>query len=168
LIVQNLTDSSAIAHEDAAMAVPNEHIKKRMHRSLKALASSRRRLKESAELPLAAKALLNCADAAHHKNRVVSPDGTDGRDSVERLPSAKEGGLSLMEAYAITAQIIRPQDARIRWICGTAVQLETCKTEEHGRAVHDECYGLLARSDYLDHDDAAGGLHGKTGATSES
>jgi hypothetical protein len=26
------------------------------------------------------------------------------------------------------------------WICGHAVSLETCKTDEHGEAVHEECY----------------------------
>lgn len=26
------------------------------------------------------------------------------------------------------------------WLCGKAVSLETCKSDEHGRAVHEECY----------------------------
>ena len=26
------------------------------------------------------------------------------------------------------------------WICGNAVDLKTCKTDEHGMAVHEECY----------------------------
>jgi hypothetical protein len=26
------------------------------------------------------------------------------------------------------------------WICGGGVSLETCKTDEHGKAVHEECY----------------------------
>jgi hypothetical protein len=30
------------------------------------------------------------------------------------------------------------------WICGHAVELETCKTDEHGMAVHEDCYMLKA------------------------
>jgi len=26
------------------------------------------------------------------------------------------------------------------WICGKNVSLEVCKTDEHGKAVHEECY----------------------------
>ena len=26
------------------------------------------------------------------------------------------------------------------WICGRAVRLDTCKTDEHGCAVHERCY----------------------------
>jgi hypothetical protein len=26
------------------------------------------------------------------------------------------------------------------WICGKLVELETCKTDEHGNAVHRRCY----------------------------
>lgn len=26
------------------------------------------------------------------------------------------------------------------WICGKAVDLKTCKTDEHGSAVHEHCY----------------------------
>lgn len=29
---------------------------------------------------------------------------------------------------------------RFCWICGRAVPLENCKTEEHGSVVHEECY----------------------------
>lgn len=28
------------------------------------------------------------------------------------------------------------------WICGKAVDLKTCKTDDHGMAVHEECYAL--------------------------
>lgn len=28
------------------------------------------------------------------------------------------------------------------WICGKAVDLKTCSTDEHGVAVHEECYVL--------------------------
>lgn len=28
------------------------------------------------------------------------------------------------------------------WICGHALELETCKTDEHGMAVHENCYIL--------------------------
>jgi hypothetical protein len=28
------------------------------------------------------------------------------------------------------------------WICGHAVDLETCKSDEHGMAVHENCYVL--------------------------
>ena len=28
------------------------------------------------------------------------------------------------------------------WICGHAVDLETCKTDEYGMAVHENCYVL--------------------------
>jgi hypothetical protein len=26
------------------------------------------------------------------------------------------------------------------WICGRELSLEDCKTDEHGRAIHEECY----------------------------
>jgi hypothetical protein len=26
------------------------------------------------------------------------------------------------------------------WICGNVVSLEKCKIDEHGRAVHEDCY----------------------------
>jgi hypothetical protein len=26
------------------------------------------------------------------------------------------------------------------WICGQEVQLQSCKTDEHGSAVHESCY----------------------------
>jgi len=26
------------------------------------------------------------------------------------------------------------------WICGKVVDLKTCKTDEHGNAVHEQCY----------------------------
>lgn len=28
------------------------------------------------------------------------------------------------------------------WICGNAVELKTCNTDEHGMAVHGDCYFL--------------------------
>jgi hypothetical protein len=28
------------------------------------------------------------------------------------------------------------------WICGSAVDLQTCKTDKHGVAVHEDCYSL--------------------------
>ena len=28
------------------------------------------------------------------------------------------------------------------WICGKAVNIDTCKTDEHGRAVHEACYAV--------------------------
>jgi hypothetical protein len=31
------------------------------------------------------------------------------------------------------------------WMCGKAVSLEACKVDEHGRAVHDDCYALMLR-----------------------
>jgi hypothetical protein len=40
------------------------------------------------------------------------------------------------------------------WICGTAVNLENCKTDAHGSAVHERCYTaklvLTARATTLD------------------
>lgn len=32
------------------------------------------------------------------------------------------------------------KSTRMCWICGRFVSLETCKTDEHGKAVHEECY----------------------------
>lgn len=29
---------------------------------------------------------------------------------------------------------------QVCWICGKPVALETCKTDEHGSAVHEQCY----------------------------
>ena len=34
--------------------------------------------------------------------------------------------------------LVRP--SRICWICGKSVSLENCKIDEHGSAVHEECY----------------------------
>lgn len=34
-----------------------------------------------------------------------------------------------------------PQEPiHICWICGNRVRLESCKIDEHGQAVHEECY----------------------------
>jgi hypothetical protein len=33
-----------------------------------------------------------------------------------------------------------PQPTGMCWICGKVVDLKTCKTDEHGNAVHGECY----------------------------
>ncbi len=32
------------------------------------------------------------------------------------------------------------RDTHNCWICGAAVSLEKCKIDEHGRAVHEQCY----------------------------
>jgi hypothetical protein len=32
------------------------------------------------------------------------------------------------------------------WICGKAVNLNTCKTDEHGLTVHEECYVARIKS----------------------
>lgn len=32
------------------------------------------------------------------------------------------------------------QPTNVCWICGKRVDLETCKTDEYGNAVHEECY----------------------------
>jgi hypothetical protein len=31
------------------------------------------------------------------------------------------------------------------WICGLVVDLRTCKTDEHGNAVHEACYATRIR-----------------------
>jgi hypothetical protein len=36
--------------------------------------------------------------------------------------------------------ITSPNPSQMCWICGKLVQLETCKTDEHGNAVHGQCY----------------------------
>ena len=33
-------------------------------------------------------------------------------------------------------------------VCGTPVALESCKTDEHGKAVHDECYIAAMKREY--------------------
>ena len=33
-----------------------------------------------------------------------------------------------------------PGSVQTCWICGKTVHLETCKADEHGKAVHEECY----------------------------
>jgi hypothetical protein len=33
-----------------------------------------------------------------------------------------------------------PHPSQMCWICGKLVELETCKTDEHGNAVHERCY----------------------------
>jgi hypothetical protein len=33
-----------------------------------------------------------------------------------------------------------PHPRQMCWICGKLVELETCKTDEHGNAVHERCY----------------------------
>jgi len=42
------------------------------------------------------------------------------------------------ETEALTDQLLCP-------ICGKAVVLETAKTDEHGKAIHDDCYLLKLR-----------------------
>ncbi len=34
----------------------------------------------------------------------------------------------------------RGNSPRLCWICGKAVRLEDCKVDEHGLAVHENCY----------------------------
>jgi len=34
----------------------------------------------------------------------------------------------------------RQDPIHICWICGNRVSLERCKIDEHGRAVHEDCY----------------------------
>ena len=34
----------------------------------------------------------------------------------------------------------QPEPIHICWICGNRVSLERCKTDEHGQAVHEDCY----------------------------
>jgi hypothetical protein len=36
--------------------------------------------------------------------------------------------------------IAYPHPSQMCWICGKLVELETCKTDEHGNAVHERCY----------------------------
>lgn len=36
-------------------------------------------------------------------------------------------------------------DSTCCWICGRDVSLKDCKTDEHGRAVHEECYVTRTR-----------------------
>jgi hypothetical protein len=31
------------------------------------------------------------------------------------------------------------------WICGKALSLESCKIDEHGQPVHEECYVAVVR-----------------------
>ena len=41
----------------------------------------------------------------------------------------------------IEANMIIPlRPTQMCWICGRAVRLDTCKTDEHGCAVHEQCY----------------------------
>ena len=35
------------------------------------------------------------------------------------------------------------------WICGKAVPLETCKTDEHGNPVHERCYAAKLALDWM-------------------
>ena len=32
------------------------------------------------------------------------------------------------------------EPTRMCWICGRSISLESCKVDEHGNAVHEECY----------------------------
>ena len=51
---------------------------------------------------------------------------------------------------AISARVHSPREGNLKtlernyshfcWICGTSVDLETCKTDELGMAVHADCY----------------------------
>ena len=36
--------------------------------------------------------------------------------------------------------ILLQYSTQMCWICGRAVHLDTCKTDEHGSAVHEQCY----------------------------
>ena len=42
---------------------------------------------------------------------------------------------------------LRP--AHYCWICGNAVPLETCKTDEHGNPVHERCYAAKLALDWM-------------------
>jgi len=41
-------------------------------------------------------------------------------------------------------QEFQPEHTYRCWICGNAVDLETCNTDEHGMAVHGDCYFVKA------------------------
>jgi len=43
----------------------------------------------------------------------------------------------------IAATIVNP--THYCWICGRAVSLQNCKTDEHGHIVHSECYAARMR-----------------------
>lgn len=58
-------------------------------------------------------------------------------------------------AVGILNDLIRPHGRRVNqmmtssnrsnvcWICGKVVSLEECKVDEHGLAVHEDCYVVL-------------------------
>ena len=48
--------------------------------------------------------------------------------------------LEARPAYRQSAIGVATHNTWTCWICGHAVSLETCKTDEHGEAVHEECY----------------------------
>lgn len=37
---------------------------------------------------------------------------------------------------------MRPSSKHTCWICGSAVDLQSCKTDKHGIAVHEDCHFL--------------------------
>lgn len=68
------------------------------------------------------------------------PHQPDGRNSVLRIPAA---GSSKPDTRPVVHPTLAVPASRRRWtcwICGSVVSLETCNTDEHGQAVHGDCY----------------------------
>lgn len=68
-------------------------------------------------------------------NRSSTEVPIDGRAGYEKNvpPGAIDPGKAPL--HLATAGVAKPC-----WICGRVVSLESCKTDEHGNAVHEACY----------------------------
>ena len=64
------------------------------------------------------------------------------RSHLERINSLSNGRPSAIAADRTKKQIqtSQPKHTYCCWICGNEVDLETCNVDEHGMAVHEDCY----------------------------
>ena len=58
---------------------------------------------------------------------------------LEETMKVLDASRAVLNTDACLGKVSRPQN-KTCWICGRAVCLETCKTDEAGCAVHEECY----------------------------
>jgi hypothetical protein len=56
------------------------------------------------------------------------------------LPSRLQSALFVETGHNVKQSQSKPRS--FCWICGNTIELETCKTDEHGMAVHGDCYFL--------------------------
>ncbi len=68
-------------------------------------------------------------------NRKSTDGPSDGKAAYEQC-----GLRGSIEICGRPSQPAKSEAAKACWICGGAVSLESCKTDENGHPVHEECY----------------------------